>query len=62
VRAWVDDFAEWYNIEHRHCGINYVTRKKRHYSQADAICTIRQHIYEQAILLNPRRWTQGPLD
>ena len=62
VRAWVDGFVEWYNIEHRHSGIKYVTPNQRHYGQADAICEIRQQTYEQAFLLNPQRWTQGPRD
>ena len=62
VRAWVEGFAEWYNTEHRHSGIKYVTPNQRHYGQADAICAIRQQTYEQAVLLNPQRWTKGPRD
>ena len=62
VRAWVDGFVEWYNTEHRHSGIKYVTPNQRHYGQADAICAIRQQTYEQTFLLNPQRWTQGPRD
>jgi hypothetical protein len=62
VRAWVEGFVEWYNTEHRHSGIKYVTPNQRHYGQADAICVIRQQTYEQAVLLNPQRWTKGPRD
>ncbi len=62
VRAWVEGFAEWNNTEHRHSGIKYVTPNQRHYGQADAICTIRQQTYEQAVLLNPQRWIKGPRD
>jgi hypothetical protein len=62
VRAWVDGFVEWYNTEHRHSGIKYVTPNQRHYGQADAICAIRRQTYEQAFLLNPQRWTQDPRD
>jgi hypothetical protein len=62
VRTWVEGFAEWYNIEHRHNGIKYVTPNQRHYGQADAICAIRQQIYDQAALLNPQRWTKDPRD
>jgi transposase InsO family protein len=62
VRAWVDGFVNWYNNEHRHSGIKYVTPNQRHFGQADAICAIRQQTYEQAFLHNPQRWTQGPRD
>jgi transposase InsO family protein len=62
VRAWVDGFVEWYNNDHRHSSIKYVTPNQRHYGQADAICVIRQQTYEQAFLLNPQRWTQAPRD
>ena len=62
VRAWVEGFTEWYNTEHRHSGIKYVTPNQRHYGQADAICAIRQQTYEQAVLLNPQRWSKGPRD
>jgi transposase InsO family protein len=34
VNAWVDGFVDWYNGEHRHSGINYVTPNQRHYGQA----------------------------
>lgn len=46
VRAWVDEFVDWYNAEHRHSGIKYVTPNQRHDGEADAICSIRQQTYE----------------
>ena len=30
ARLWVKRFVEWYNNEHRHSGINYVTPSQRH--------------------------------
>jgi transposase InsO family protein len=62
VRAWVDDFVDWYNGEHRHSGIRYVTPNQRHYGEADAICSIRQQTYEQARQHHPRRWARPPRD
>jgi transposase InsO family protein len=62
VRAWVDEFVDWYNAEHRHSGIKYVTPNQRHYGEADAICTIRQETYEQARQRHPRRWARSPRD
>ena len=60
VRLWVDGFVEWYNSEHRHSGIQYVTPNQRHYGEADAICTTRQRTYEEARRQNPRRWSREP--
>jgi transposase InsO family protein len=62
VRAWADGFVEWYNAEHRHSGIKYVTPNQRHYGEADAICSIRQQTYEQARQQHPRRWARPPRD
>jgi hypothetical protein len=60
VRCWVDGFVEWYNGEHRHSGIKYVTPNQRHFGEADEICAIRQQTYEKACQENPRRWTRPP--
>ena len=62
VRAWVDGFVDWYNAEHRHSGINYVTPNQRHYGEAKAICKARQQTYEQARQQHPRRWASSPRD
>jgi putative transposase len=60
VKAWVDGFVDWYNGEHRHSGIKYVTPNQRHYGQADAICAIRQQTYEEARQRHPQRWSRQP--
>ena len=62
VRTWVDGFVEWYNTEHRHSGIKYVTPNQRHYGEADSICSIRQQTYEQARQQHPRRWARSTRD
>ena len=62
VRGWVDGFVEWYNAEHRHSGIKYVTPNQRHYGEADSICSIRQQTYEQARQQHPRRWARSTRD
>ncbi len=62
VRAWVETFVDWYNSEHRHSGIKYVTPNQRHYGEADEICRIRQETYEKARQKNPRRWTRASRD
>jgi putative transposase len=62
VRIWVDAFVDWYNTEHRHSGIQYVTPDQRHHGQADAICAQRQKTYEQARQEHPQRWSRSTRD
>ena len=58
VREWVDQFIAWYNEEHRHSGIKYVTPNQRHFGLADNICEIRQSTYEEAKRKHPKRWSR----
>ena len=57
ARAWVEAFVGWYNEEHRHSGIQFVTPAQRHTGQHIAILTGRTGVYEQAKKNNPRRWS-----
>ncbi|WP_191964732.1 integrase core domain-containing protein [Synechococcus sp. RSCCF101] len=58
VIAWVRQFVAWYNNEHRHSGIKYVTPSQRHHGLADAICEVRRRTYEKAYRLHPARWSR----
>ena len=58
VREWVDQFIAWYNTEHRHSGIKYVTPNQRHFGLADNICEIRRSTYETAKRKHPKRWSR----
>jgi len=60
VRFWIESFVEWYNSEHRHSGIKYVTPNQRHFGEADAICAVRQQTYSKDFMENPRRWSRPP--
>ena len=53
--AWVAAYVDWYNHQHRHSGIRFVTPDQRHRGQADAICQQRARVYEQARQRYPRR-------
>jgi transposase InsO family protein len=56
ARRWVDRFVSWYNSEHRHSSIGYVTPDERH-SGADVAILARRHaLYEQARRQEPERW------
>ena len=58
VIEWVKTFVAWYNGEHRHSGIKYVTPSQRHHGLADAICEVRRRTYEKAYRLHPARWSR----
>jgi putative transposase len=57
--AWVRRFVAWYNGEHRHSGIRYVTPDERHFGVETAVLARRHALYEQARLRKPERWSQG---
>src|SRR3546814_8876138 len=35
ARAWVQGFVAWYNTEHRHSGIQFVTPAQRHAGRSE---------------------------
>ena len=56
ARAWVDSFVAWYNSEHLHSEIQYVTPECRHAGLDAEILQQRKKIYEDARSRNPSRW------
>ena len=62
ARAWAADFAHWYNLEHRHSGIRYVTPEQRHTGADRAILAARHQTYLLARERNPRRWSGDTRD
>jgi putative transposase len=57
ARAWGHDFVRWYNFEHRHSGIRYVTPAQRHAGAERAILEGRHQTYLQARERHPARWS-----
>lgn len=57
ARSWVRDFMRWYNHEHRHSRIRFVTPAERHRGQDQQILARRHELYEQARQRNPQRWS-----
>ncbi|ROZ66242.1 IS3 family transposase [Ramlibacter sp. WS9] len=57
ARAWAASFVRWYNFEHRHSGIRYVTPAQRHAGDDHAILAARHALYTEARELNPARWS-----
>lgn len=59
ARAWVGRFVAWYNEEHRHSGLKYVTPVQRHRGLDKALLAARTRLYEVARQRNPARWASG---
>ncbi len=57
ARAWAAAFVRWYNFEHRHSGIGYVTPAQRHAGEDHAILAARHDLYTRARKANPARWS-----
>lgn len=59
ARQWASQFAHWYNMEHRHCGIQYVTPAQRHSGQDIDILAARDRLYLSAKQQKPQRWARN---
>jgi transposase InsO family protein len=55
---WVTSFVAWYNTQHRHSGIRFVTPEERHSGRETAILADREEVYRRARAKNPERWTR----
>ena len=58
ARQWVAGFADWYNHEHRHSAIQFVTPAQRHAGLDTAILVNRKGVYEAAKARHPERWSR----
>jgi len=57
ARQWVREFVRWYNTEHRHSAIRYVTPHQRHSGKEEDLLEQRKAVYEAAKERNPSRWS-----
>lgn len=57
ARQWVGVFVQWYNEEHRHSAINFVTPAERHAGLDTALLMKRAIVYEAAKNRYPERWS-----
>ncbi|MFT6301905.1 MAG: putative transposase [Granulosicoccus sp.] len=55
--VWVLGFVRWYNTEHRHSAIKFVTPNQRHSGQDVEILENRKRVYAAAKERNPNRWS-----
>jgi len=57
ARQWVHGFVQWYNNEHRHSAIRYVTPNQRHRGKDKKLLQQREAVYAAARQRNPGRWS-----
>lgn len=58
ARIWGHDFVQWYNTQHRHSGIRYVTPDEKHRGKDIELLARRKKLYETARKMHPERWSQ----
>jgi len=59
ARAWARSFVRWYNEEHLHSSIRFVTPSDRHDGHERSLLEARERVYEAARQRNPERWSRG---
>lgn len=57
ARAFADQLLTWYNTEHRHSQVRFVTPEQRHTGQDIKILERRKQVYERARQRHPERWS-----
>jgi putative transposase len=57
ARGWVEAFVTWYNEEHRHSAIQFVTPAQRHAGEHVQILAERKEVYEEAKRNKSARWS-----
>jgi putative transposase len=57
ARTWVAAFVRWYNHDHRHSAIRFVTPEQRHTGQDGALLQARHAVYQRARVRTPARWS-----
>ena len=58
AQQWGASFVQWYNHDHRHSGIGYVSPAQRHDGTDRAILAARDELYKRSRQLNPGRWAR----
>ena len=57
ARDWVSVFVNWYNNEHLHSGIGFVTPGDRHSGKSSELLEKRRELYVLAKKRHPERWS-----
>lgn len=59
ARNWVERFVQWYNFEHQHSEISFVTPASKHLGEDILILEKRKVLYAEARAKNPQRWSRN---
>lgn len=59
ARHWVAAFVGWYNDEHHHSGIRFVTPSQRHAGYDVEVLARRAELYANARRRRPSRWSRA---
>ena len=62
ARRWVTELVHWYNEQHRHSAIGFVTPAQRHAKTDEALLRAREAVYEKAKQQHPTRWSGNTRD
>lgn len=62
ARAWVQNFVLWYNDEHLHSSIRFVTPSSRHNGDDVELLKKRHQVYLEAQARHPERWSRKTRD
>lgn len=57
ARQWTQRFVSWYNEEHQHSKIRFVTPAQRHRHEDKVVLTQRHQLYQDARDKHPERWS-----
>lgn len=57
ARTWMERFVRWYNREHCHSALKYVTPEQRHLGHDAELLARRHDVYHQARARQPQRWS-----
>ncbi|RAR27577.1 hypothetical protein DP092_25990 [Pseudomonas sp. MDMC224] len=57
AREWVQRFVQWFNEEHCHSALKYVSPGQRHRGEANDLLARRRALYQSARMQNPARWS-----
>ena len=60
ARAFCQRFLSWYNTEHHHSGVGWLTPQVVHCGRSAAVLAARQKVLDQAFQLTPERFVRKP--
>lgn len=58
ARRWCIKFIDWYNHQHLHSGLKFITPAQRHSGNDIVIMENRKAVYSEAYQRHPERWSR----